>query len=159
MKHKLTEDQVASYNENGFLVIDGFLNGEELERWRRVTEEAVALRVGSDTLNNQSDPDAFYAQVFTQCLRLADIHKEMRELVYDARIGKIVGVDELVDVVPTVQNRKVPTLPSPLEDDLHDPQSTMPHDRTRADDAHIEALLDVLMTVVLRGELRLSVIF
>jgi len=89
MKHKLTEDQVVSYNENGFLVIDGFLNGEELERWRRVTEEAVALRVGSDTLNNQSDPDAFYAQVFTQCLRLADIHEEMRELVYDARIGKM----------------------------------------------------------------------
>lgn len=85
MKCELGEGQIAFYNENGFLVVEDFLTADELARRRRVTEEAVALRVDSDTLNNQKDPDAFYAQVFTQALRLADIHEEMRELVYDQR--------------------------------------------------------------------------
>ena len=97
MKSELNTDQVTFFDENGFLILEGFLDAEELERWRRVTEEAVAQRLGSDSLNNQKDPDAFYSQVFTQCLRLADIHDEMRELVYDKSIGKmaatLAGVD------------------------------------------------------------------
>lgn len=97
MKNDLQEEQVAFYQENGFLIVEGFLDAKELARWRSVTEAAVAQRLGSDSLNNQNDPDAFYSQVFTQCLRLADIHDEMRELVYDKRIGKmaatLAGVD------------------------------------------------------------------
>lgn len=89
MKHELGQEQITFFQDNGFLIVDGFLNDKELDTWRRVTEEAVALRLGSDALNNQKDPDAFYAQVFTQCLRLADIHKDMRKLVYDRRIGKM----------------------------------------------------------------------
>jgi phytanoyl-CoA hydroxylase len=89
MKHELVDDQVSFFQENGFLIIEGCLDAEELAQWRRVTEEAVAQRLGSDALNNQQNPDAFYSQVFTQCLRLADIHDEMRELVYDRRIGKM----------------------------------------------------------------------
>jgi len=99
MKHELNAEQIASFQDNGFLIVEDFLNTDELDRWRRVTEEAVQMRLGSDALNNQKDPDAFYSQVFTQCLRLADIHDEMRELVYDRRIGKmgaeLAGVDGL----------------------------------------------------------------
>jgi ectoine hydroxylase-related dioxygenase (phytanoyl-CoA dioxygenase family) len=89
MKHELSDEQIAFFRDNGFLIVEGFLNAAELEYWRKTTEEAVAKRLGSDTLNNQKDPDAFYAQVFTQALRLADIHNGMRDLVYDRRIGKM----------------------------------------------------------------------
>lgn len=92
MKSDLTAEQIAFYRDRGFLIVPGFLDGEGLARWRRVTEEAVARRLGSDALNNQKDPDGFYAQVFTQCLRLADIHDEMRDLVYDRRIGKMAAM-------------------------------------------------------------------
>lgn len=89
------------------MVIDGFLDADELQRWREVTDEAVAQRLKAaeearssgfkGTLSNQGDPDAYYAQVFTQCVRLADTHAGMAELMLDPRLGKLAaelaGVD------------------------------------------------------------------
>ena len=48
--------------------------------WSRTTDEAVAERLASTSsaLNNQGNPDDYYAQVFTQCLKLADSHAGMR---------------------------------------------------------------------------------
>src|SRR5579884_127454 len=104
MKSELTEQQIQSYRENGFLVVEGFLNDEELAHWRRVTEEAVAQRLEASAgknfaqaLTNQADPDAYYAQVFTQCIKLADTHAGMRALMFDPRLGRmaatLAGVD------------------------------------------------------------------
>lgn len=101
MRNTLSEEQVASYRENGFLVIEGFLDEDELATWRHVTDEAVEQRLaggrGFQNLNNQGDPDAFYAQVFTQCLKLADTHDGMRRLMLDPRLGEtaatLAGVD------------------------------------------------------------------
>lgn len=105
MRHELTADQLASYRDQGYLVIENFLDAEELAEWSRVTDEAIEQRLhtkmpaGSHALHNQGDPDAFYAQVFTQCLRLADTHPGMRRLMYDPRIGRLgatlAGVDGL----------------------------------------------------------------
>jgi len=101
MKHTLTEEQVASYRDNGFLVIEGFLDAGEFAEWRRCTDEAVEQRLadgrGFGNLNNQGDPDAYYAQVFTQCLKLAETHDGMRQIMLDPRLGKmaatLAGVD------------------------------------------------------------------
>ena len=46
MNYELTDDQIASYRENGFLVVDDFLNAEELEEWRDAVTEAIAERNG-----------------------------------------------------------------------------------------------------------------
>jgi ectoine hydroxylase-related dioxygenase (phytanoyl-CoA dioxygenase family) len=50
-----------------------------------------------ESLTNQGDEENFYASVFTQCIRLADTHAEMRELMFDPRIGRmateLAGVD------------------------------------------------------------------
>lgn len=91
MHDTLTEEQIAFYRKNGFLVIEHFLDSGELEEWRRCTEEAVAERLDRSVhfLTNQMDPDNFYAQVFTQCLRLADTHAGMHALIFDKRIAKI----------------------------------------------------------------------
>ena len=105
MLDTVSPEQVRSYRENGFLVLPGFLNQEELEQWRVITEEAVEQRLqqaatdrsGKWLLTNQNDPDAYYAQVFTQCVKLADTHKGMRDLMLDSRLGKLAaelaGVD------------------------------------------------------------------
>jgi phytanoyl-CoA hydroxylase len=42
-------------------------------------------------LTNQNDPDAYYSQVFVQCVRLADTHAGMAELMLDARLGEAAG--------------------------------------------------------------------
>ena len=91
MRDQLTEKQVEFYQTNGFLVIEDFLDADELEEWRRCTEESVAERLGGavDFMTNQMDPDAFYARVFTQCLRLADTHEGMNKLICDPRIGRM----------------------------------------------------------------------
>jgi ectoine hydroxylase-related dioxygenase (phytanoyl-CoA dioxygenase family) len=97
MHTQITEEQIAHYREDGFLVIEGFLDAAELEEWRRCTREAVEERLGSDRLHNQRDPDAFYAQVFTQCLRLADTHEGMRRLMLDPRLGEVAATLAGVD--------------------------------------------------------------
>lgn len=108
MKNQLTQDQVASYRENGFLVLEHFLDADELARWQQATQEAVDQRLASvregqketDTtriLSNQADPDTYYAQVFTQCLKLADTHAGMRELLLDPRLGELAATLAGVD--------------------------------------------------------------
>jgi len=96
MRNTLTDEQISSYRENGFLVIENFLDAAELAEWRRCTDEAVEQRLAGTRppgakwdLTNQGDPDSFYAQVFTQCLKLADSHPGMRTLMFDPRLGEM----------------------------------------------------------------------
>lgn len=111
MNDTLTQHQVDFYRENGFLVIENFLTPEETEHWRTMTEEAVNERlygvakiegapiegVVTKTLTNQHDPDSYYARVFTQCLKLADSHAGMHELMFDPRLGKLAATLAGVD--------------------------------------------------------------
>ncbi len=102
MYYQPTPEQIESYREQGFLVVENFLSPDELEHWREVTMDAVAQRLSTASgnlwpLSNQNSPDEFYAQVFTQCLRLADTHDGMRELMCDARLGELVGTLAEVD--------------------------------------------------------------
>ena len=92
MNNTLTPDQITSYRENGFLVLENFLSADELAHWRQCTDEAVAERLAAtNTAANQGDPDSFYAQVFLQCLRLADTHAGMHEIMFDPRLGELAG--------------------------------------------------------------------
>jgi ectoine hydroxylase-related dioxygenase (phytanoyl-CoA dioxygenase family) len=101
MRTDLSDGQIEQYREDGFLVVEGFLDGDELEVWRKAVGEAVEERLETSVefLTNQRKPDDFYAKIFTQCLRLADTHVGVRELIYDPRIaemgGRLAGVDGL----------------------------------------------------------------
>ena len=104
MKNHLSSEQIAAYRENGFLAIKGFLDAGEQDRWRTFTQEAVDQRLAAtqgrdfaQSLNNQADPDAYYAQVFTQCLKLLETHAGMRELLLDPRLGQIAATLAGVD--------------------------------------------------------------
>ena len=91
MKNNLSPEQIERYQTDGFLVIEGFLDATELEKWRACTDQAVAQRLEQTNpgWNNQHDPDAYYAQVFTQCLRLADTHDGMAQLMLDPCLGEV----------------------------------------------------------------------
>ena len=100
MKTELTDEQVATYREQGFVAVEGFLDSDELETWRCVTDQAVADRLASaEKLTNQAkdeDP-SYYSRVFVQCLRLADTNEEMKGLIYHEDIGRmaaqLAGID------------------------------------------------------------------
>jgi ectoine hydroxylase-related dioxygenase (phytanoyl-CoA dioxygenase family) len=97
MRNKLTAQQIESYRNDGFLVIENFLDAQELQTWQHVTDEAVAQRLATTgEMTNRDAPD-YYSQVFTQCIRLADTHAGMHELMFDPRLGEmaatLAGID------------------------------------------------------------------
>src|SRR5438552_973452 len=93
MNITISDDHIASYRENGFVAIENFLDDSELEVWRSVTDDAVAQRLRDRSgFTNQSNPDDYYAKVFTQCVRLADTHGGMAKLITDARLGKVAAI-------------------------------------------------------------------
>jgi phytanoyl-CoA hydroxylase len=93
MKNTLSDAQIASYQDNGFLVVENFLDTDELADWRRNTDAAVAERLErKNGMHNQGDPDGFYAKVFTQCIKLADTHEGMQRLMHDPRLGEMAGM-------------------------------------------------------------------
>lgn len=98
MKTKITKTQRELYDQTGFIIIEDFLTLKELEHWRCTTDEAVAQRLASrHGLNNQDDPEAYYAQVFVQAIKLLETHAGMAEIMLDAKLGKmaatLAGVD------------------------------------------------------------------
>lgn len=46
MQTNLTAEQIATYEQDGFLLVDNFLSATELEEWRVAVTEAVAERNG-----------------------------------------------------------------------------------------------------------------
>jgi len=100
MHSSVTDEQIQQFRQAGFVVLQGFLDAQELETWRSVTEDAVNQRLRErNGLQNQSDPTSFYAQVFTQCLRLADTHPGIAKLVRDPRLGELAATLTGVDGV------------------------------------------------------------
>lgn len=93
MKTDITADQIGFYRDNGFLVLENFLTPTELAHWRMTTDEAVAQRLAGTKPSEAS----YYSQVFTQCLKLADTHAGMRELMFDPRLGKLAATLAGVD--------------------------------------------------------------
>jgi phytanoyl-CoA hydroxylase len=106
MKFQLTEEQVASYQDNGFIVIEDFLSPDELEHWRSAVMEAVTERGGKkmpgkdmkvgedDGINEDAE---YFGKVFDQLLNLWQTNDKVKELMIDERIGemaaKLAGVE------------------------------------------------------------------
>jgi phytanoyl-CoA hydroxylase len=98
MKYQLNKDQIQSYQNNGFIVIDDFLTPDELEHWRSAVTTAVKERGGikipgkdikvgeADGINEDAD---YYAKVFDQLLNLWQTSEQVKELMVDQRIGRM----------------------------------------------------------------------
>lgn len=108
MRDELITEEIESYRANGFVVIEDFLEVEEVEEWRDVVGHAVAERQGrkfanQDVLIGEDDginPDAaYYGKVFDQLLNLWQTNPAMRQHILDPRIGemaaRLAGVDGL----------------------------------------------------------------
>ena len=99
MNTRLSQTQINTYRENGFVVIDKFLTSAELETWRAAVDEAVAER-GRERIPghvDKSKDDDYYNNVFVQRVNLWQTNAKMRKLMLDARLGKmaatLAGVD------------------------------------------------------------------
>jgi len=98
MNTTLSKAQLDFYQENGYIIIEDFLNSEELEQWRDAVQTAVSqrnglkmpgktIRIGEDDGINE---DAnYFNNVFDQLLNLWQTSEEMKEVMLDERIGKM----------------------------------------------------------------------
>src|SRR5579872_4089375 len=101
MKHLPSNEQIAFYQSNGFVVIEDFLSPDELEHWRKAVMQAVAERGGrkipgkdiligeDDGINEDGD---YYGKVFDQLLNLWQTNEAVRGLMLDERIGQMAAL-------------------------------------------------------------------
>lgn len=98
MKTHLSREQIHTYRERGFLIIEDFLNSKELQLWQKYVKEAVANRDGFKLPKRKwKSGDSHYDHVFVQCFNLWQDHEGVRTLMFDTRLGKLAtelaGVD------------------------------------------------------------------
>jgi phytanoyl-CoA hydroxylase len=97
MRTAVTQAEIDSYQENGFLAMEDFLDGDELARWREAVAVAARARIERpDGLSNTLD-DEYYRAVFTQLSGLRRLSEDVEALLLDPRIGvlaaRLAGVD------------------------------------------------------------------
>ena len=97
MNTQISPAQVDDYQKNGFVVIEDFLNADELASWREAVGEAVESR-GKRKLADGSmlEENDYYSRVFAQRINLWTDHADMRELMLDERLGSMAA--QLADV-------------------------------------------------------------
>ena len=98
MINNLSAEQIQYYRKNGFLIIDDFLNTEELQNWKLTIDNAVTDRQGRkfphseiktgefDGINDSVD---YFGKVFDQIINLWQTNDSVKELILDERIGKM----------------------------------------------------------------------
>lgn len=104
MRSELSTQEIAQYQKDGFLVIEDFLNTEELSFWREALDEAIKSRNGNkmpgrkEVYGKGDDNDkSYYDNVFDQLLNLWQDNEKMKSIMLDERLGKMAadlcGVD------------------------------------------------------------------
>lgn len=96
MKNELTAEQVSQYQKNGFVVIEDFLDANDLQQWRTALDEAIEKRNGNkmpdrkEVFGKGDDADkSYFENVFDQLINLWQDNDKMREIMLDERIGKM----------------------------------------------------------------------
>lgn len=95
MRDRPTGQEVSFYAENGFVVLPEVLTGQECAAWRAVVGAAAGRRTRRTPLEGINydaffhAEDEYYNSVFTQRLNLWMTDPGVRDLVLDARLGRM----------------------------------------------------------------------
>ncbi len=93
MRHEISAEQIVFYQEHGYVIIEDFLNAQELAEWRRCVDEAVAQRDDRKTADgSRRSGDSYYDNVFVQRINLWTDHAGMRKLMLDERLGRMTSL-------------------------------------------------------------------
>lgn len=89
MNTQLSTKQIDSYQENGFLIIEDFLQGNELTLWQQVITEAVKNFIECDDLTLYQRGDNYYSNVFIQCVNLWKTDERVKALILNQDLGRM----------------------------------------------------------------------
>jgi phytanoyl-CoA hydroxylase len=100
MKTLLTQQQIQSFRQDGFLLIEDFLDPEELSFWRQTVTEAIEQRGGKkmpgrdvkvgedDGINEDSD---YFSKVFDQMINLWQTNDKVKQIMLNEKLGEMVA--------------------------------------------------------------------
>ena len=100
MKTLLTQKQIELFQQDGFLLIENFLDQKELDFWRRAVTEAIEQRGGQkmpgsnvkvgedDGINEDSE---YYSKVFDQLLNLWQTNNKVKQMMLNEKLGEMVA--------------------------------------------------------------------
>ncbi|WP_158798858.1 phytanoyl-CoA dioxygenase family protein [Pedobacter sp. L105] len=106
MNTVITTQQVQFYQENGYIIIEDFLNTAELDTWRAAVSTAIAERKGQKIPGrpgkiNEDDginKDAkYHSKVFDQLVNLWQTSEEVKQLMLNPKIGEMAATLAEVD--------------------------------------------------------------
>jgi len=91
----LSHDQIQTYQQMGYLAVEGLISTEELSSARAAIDTAVAERTVDD--KRSMAEKSRYEQSFVQCMRLWEDHPEVAPFTFNPRIAQsaaeLMGVD------------------------------------------------------------------
>ena len=96
MNAELSNEQIRSFQEDGFAIIDDILNPEELETWRATFDDAVAQANRNDQFIPLKEGQTF-DPVFKQRFNLWRYHRGMRDLLFNPALGRMLATLAGVD--------------------------------------------------------------
>jgi phytanoyl-CoA hydroxylase len=101
----ITQEQAAFYQNNGYIVIEDFLDPGELAHWKTTVLDALNDRKGQkmpgkdvkigddDGINKDAE---YHSKVFEQSINLWQTSEEVKKLMFDPKIGEMAAT--LADV-------------------------------------------------------------
>ncbi|HZK65026.1 MAG TPA: phytanoyl-CoA dioxygenase family protein [Puia sp.] len=106
MKTDISQSQVDFYQKNGYLIVENFLNADELDFWRSAVTQAVKERGGQKMPGKEikmgeddgiNEDAGYYGKVFDQLLNLWQTNDQVKGLMLNEKIGRMAGELAIVD--------------------------------------------------------------
>jgi ectoine hydroxylase-related dioxygenase (phytanoyl-CoA dioxygenase family) len=82
----IAPEHVEAFRRDGFVVVPGLLDGDELARFGAAVDAAVAARTAWD--RRRLEEKSRYEQSFQQCINLWEDHAGVRPLSFHARVAR-----------------------------------------------------------------------
>jgi ectoine hydroxylase-related dioxygenase (phytanoyl-CoA dioxygenase family) len=121
---RATDEAVEAFRRDGYVVVDGLMDGDELDRFGAAVDAAVARRKLADT--RELGEKSRYEQSFLQCQNLWEDSPDVRPLTFHARLGEAAATLLGVDAVRLWHDQALYKEPGGRETDAHQDQPYWP---------------------------------
>lgn len=102
MLTEMSDAQIASYRDDGFTVLRGFLNGEEVAELKQAMLDAIAT-MGKSRIAGPGaelvEGDAYFDRVYTQRLNLWRINDVVKRYLHNPALGRLLCRLEGIDAI------------------------------------------------------------
>jgi ectoine hydroxylase-related dioxygenase (phytanoyl-CoA dioxygenase family) len=126
----VSDEQLEAFRRDGFVVIPGLLDDDELDRYGELVTAAVMARTAADA--RPLGERTRYEQMFLQCMNLWEDHPEVAPLTFHQRLGQVAAELIEVDAVRVWHDQALYKLPGGRPTDAHQDHPYWPIKETQS---------------------------